>query len=271
MRIKLSKSQWEQIGKTTGWLRKSQNVQNIREFYHGTSSGTNNQNIISFKKGINPSMAKGYGQGEGFYVWLNKNNAINHSKEFSSGGYPMIVTVQAELSPQNFDLDHEAMSSMTGQFIADTWDVLFKKLPEGSIQTERGIINILKSRKIPSGPSAGAMQFFFTNGKIATKSPNTESNVGTGELFGAIFNILQKQFPQQTSDFELKAFSQVVNNSNAALKYVGSQTLIPSKIECFVNNQWIDAINQNIPQQVQSQQPQATSLEPAAQPAQPAT
>ena len=245
--LKMSKVEWTNIGKKAGWMKKAQN--NFREFYHGTSSGENNKNIASFKQGINPSMAKGYGQGEGFYVWLNKNSAINHSKEFSSVGYPMIVSIQAELSPQNFDLDHEVMSSITGQFIADTWDTLFKRLPEGSVKTDRGIINISKSRKVQSGSSGEAMQFFFTNGRISTKSPKTESDVGTGELFGAIFNILQKQFPQQTSDFELKAFIQIANNTNAALKYVGSQTLIPSKIEYFVNNQWVDVTNQNPPQE----------------------
>jgi len=259
MKIKLSKSQWESMGKQAGWMQKKS--QNTREFYHGTSSGPNNEKVISFKNGINQSVAQGYGQGSGFYVWLNKNNAINHSQEFSKGGYPMIVSIQAELSPQNFDLDHEVMSSMTGQFIYDTWDNLFKRIPENYVSVERGTLNINKSRKVVE---SNVMVFSFGNGGTKALRPSTESDIGAGEIFGSIFNAIQKLFPQQTSDFELKAFSQVVNNTNAALKYVGSQTLIPSKIECFINNQWIDVTNQNMPQQVQSQPTQPAQSNPLA-------
>ena len=247
--------------------------QNIMTFYHGTSSGENNENIESFKRGVNASIAQGYGQGSGFYVWADKNDAIAHSRNFLSGsnGYPMIISVSCPLSPENFDLDHEVMSSVTGQFIFGTWDSVFKRLPEGSIQTEFGVISIADSKK----NEGGTMTFFFSrpDGRRKRKSylPNTESDIGAGQVFGSIFNSIQKNNPQAAVEFEKRAFQQVLSSgARVALKYVGAQTLPVSSIECFINNQWVNASN-GIPQQqqpVQQQPVQETGQQPAQPPVQ---
>jgi hypothetical protein len=45
----------------------------------------------------------------------------------------------------------------------------------------------------------------------------------------------------------------MVNSGKGAVKYIGQQKLFPSKIECFINNQWVDVTNQNPPAQPPAQ------------------
>ena len=88
--------------------------------------GPNQQNVLSFQRGINSQIAQGHGQGAGFYVFLNKNKAIQHATQFlesdGTNGYPMVVTMQAVFSPQNFSLDAEVMTNLVGPFIFNTWN-----------------------------------------------------------------------------------------------------------------------------------------------------
>jgi len=248
--VKISKSEWESIGKKHGWLAKYS--QSNMDFYHASNSGSDNSTLDSLRQGIKTDMAQGYGQGSGFYVWTNKQDAIRHSQDFgTNNGYPIIITISVGLTPENFDLDHEVMSSLTGNFISSTWDQLFKRLPEGSVNMEgRGVIDIASSKKLTNGN----MQFFISGTRSRfTLSPNTESSIGVGESFGSIFNAIQKNFPQASSQFEQQALNDTVQKGGA-LKYVG-QSIRPSKIEALVNNQWVDVTSQSpSPQQGVNQQ-----------------
>lgn len=77
------------------WLE--QNGGGRKELYHATLSGPNNEIVNSFiRNGINPSMAKGFKQGAGFYMFTNREVAVNHAKTLgenqgkgdSQGGTP---------------------------------------------------------------------------------------------------------------------------------------------------------------------------------------
>jgi hypothetical protein len=107
------------------------------------------------------------------------------------------------------------------------------------------------------------MQFVFSidgRTKKKTYSPNTTSNVGSGEMFGTIFNAIKKNMPQEVLKFEQQALQQTMQSNSGALKYQGPP-IKPFKIEALVNNQWVDVTNQNPPAQ-QPQPVQPTQQQP---------
>ena len=111
----------------------------IRLLYHATLSGANNEIFDSFvRDGIDPERAKGYQQGSGFYLFYDKNRAINHAKSIydiqddtSSGifvkqervkGSPIIIVVDEPVTPECFDIDYESFAQSFGKFIYDNYD-----------------------------------------------------------------------------------------------------------------------------------------------------
>jgi hypothetical protein len=237
----MSKSQWLNIGKKTEWIKTAKTEPQTREFYHSGFSGIDNENVESFKNGINVSLAKGNGQGNGFYVWVNKKSAFNHFEfiKDSIKGSPMLVTIETELNPEDFDLDHEALSPLTGQFIFDSWNEVFKNLLEGSIKLREETIDIKNSTKNQGGTMTFKINYANSKGSHRTcLSPKTEPDCGSGTVFGSIFNAISQQMPEKAKEFEINAFSEALKNPNAALKYVGTKTLFPTKIECLVTGLW---------------------------------
>ena len=150
----------------------------------------------------------------------------------------MIVTVQTSLIPEDFDLDHEIQSSTTGKFIFDTWNEVFKNLSECSIIIDGATLSIKESIKYQQ------VMTFTTYGKDGAPrrkfslAPLTQSNIGAGEKFGSIFNAIAQQMPEKAKEFEINAFNELLSNPNAALKYVGTKTLLPTKIECLIDGVW---------------------------------
>jgi hypothetical protein len=98
--------------------------------YHATCSPPE-----SFTKGIDPDRAKGYGQGEGFYFFTKKVNAINHgrnienpkssiSKEVECPPEPqppkaIIVISDEPVTPENFDIDYEIFAKGFIDFVVE--------------------------------------------------------------------------------------------------------------------------------------------------------
>jgi hypothetical protein len=231
-------------------------AQQSYNFYHGTTTGENNSTLQSVRQGIKTDMSTGEGQGYGFYVLVSKQDAIEHSQgEFrKKGGVPMIVTINAPLTPKHFEIDHEVMSHLTGQFIFDTWETVFKKLPNKTIQFETnkgtGPLNIEKSRI----SSFGTMVFWIDDPegikrKLAMIStfPQTDTNQGLGRTFGQIFNAIKKYMPEAILEFEEKALQNTIK-AKGALKYIGP-SIQPSKLEALINGQWVDVTTQDPPTQ----------------------
>ena len=87
----------------------------MSEFYHASKSGENNSIIHSFRNGINSQLATGHGQGNGFYVFINKQDAIEHSmakgnyKTVELSGCPIVVTIDIQENPELFDVDYEVL------------------------------------------------------------------------------------------------------------------------------------------------------------------
>ena len=93
-----------------------------KELYHATLSGPNNEILNSFiQKGIDPTIAKGFFQGGGFFVFQNKDLAIHHAKDIEETqdkkdpffkkevqvkGKPIIIVVDEPITPECFDIDY---------------------------------------------------------------------------------------------------------------------------------------------------------------------
>jgi hypothetical protein len=230
-----------------------------REVYHGSNTGTNFATLRSFQQGIRANIAQGYGQGAGFYVWSDKKSAVKHAMGLAQGnmmvtaadttGFPMLVTVEAMLTPEEWDLDYEISRNPVLMWIHSNWETLKNKLG--------GILDIDRSKKLDTGMG------FVRAGETKRKAFafGGSSTTGMGELLGQVFNHLQQNDPNITRPFEELFFANMP--AGAAIKYVGQRPLSPKKIEVLQNNQWIDARQlqgqQQPPQQSPNLVPQYTS------------
>jgi Family of unknown function (DUF5824) len=103
------------------------NPSQVREFYHATLSGKNNEIVASMIDGIDSSRAQGYGQGAGFYLFAKKDSAVKHARSLASDrdfvkevpveGEPIIVVVDAPLTPDNYDADYEVSAKVFLRFL----------------------------------------------------------------------------------------------------------------------------------------------------------
>lgn len=98
-------------------------ARNKIKLYHGTNTGPNNERLFSFlTEGVDPTVAIGHGQQMGFYTSDNFEIADNYATTMigrynigldtktnaEKGGKPMIVEIEVELNPKNFNFDIEA-------------------------------------------------------------------------------------------------------------------------------------------------------------------
>lgn len=97
-------------------------------FYHATLAGKNGEVLASLAEGIDPSRAKGFGQGAGFYLWENRDRALRHlgdivagelSKEVAVAGEPILVVLDVPLTPDDYDIDYEAYAEGLMHFVRD--------------------------------------------------------------------------------------------------------------------------------------------------------
>ncbi len=217
------------------------------DVYHSTSTGTNLETIKSFLGGIKTTIAKGYGQGEGFYVWTAKKLALNHFEFLKDyiKGYPLLIIINANINPDEWDIDYEVDSSAAGNFIFNNFDSLFKKIPDNVIFIEnrgflfpsRSRINVARRVMVFECTDDGGKNFHSK-----ASCPDTESDISVGKTFGSIMNYLQQAFPEEIKNFEFDFFKRNVLRG-VAIKYVGNRTLPVKAMEALVNGQWIDALD----------------------------
>lgn len=108
------------------------NPSSSSELYHATLSGKNNEIVLSMIDGIDTSRAQGHGQGAGFYLFTNRKEAVDHArglvssrgfvKEVKVEGEPIIVVVDAPLTPENYDADYEVSAADFRRFLFEHKD-----------------------------------------------------------------------------------------------------------------------------------------------------
>ena len=214
------------------------------ELYHGSNTGADNSSLNSFlKAGIKPSIAQGYGQGEGFYVWSDKKSAIHHTKAIAADsittnakndGLPMIITVEAIADPEKWDLDYEHNKESIVDWLYDNFEKLQPLLtPEDKVQLRsKRDMEVFNSRdeKVMSKGVAVSVESF------KTLYAQSDSSIRDAKIIGTIINKLQQKEPHTVHKFEELLFANM--KPGFALKYVGYETLTPKRIEVFRDNQW---------------------------------
>lgn len=219
--------------------------------YHATSTGTNLEILRSFAtQGINPTIAKGYGQGEGFYMWTNKPKAIEHlrllEEEGKIKGNKLLVRVQTTLNPQEWDLDAEDNASFILQFLYDHWD-LFQSIPEYMIKFDDGKFlspQLSEKYSSPDRIRFKKIKADGSNGGGFNKAILSDHfGLSHASLFGKIFTFIQKIHPIKCYEFECKIFDKHAHKPGIGVKYVGNDILPIDKMWARVDGKWEDALN----------------------------
>ena len=217
------------------------------ELYHGTNTGSDNSVLNNFKtKGIVPNIAQGHGQGAGFYVWSDRNSAINHSDAIKKDsittrakqdGLPMIVTIEAIADPEKWDLDYEANQKVLVGWLHDNFEKINQHLSGGDVglsaRFNREILDPNDQKIMAKGVS------IKMNNSRKTLYSHNDASLRSGEVLSAIVSQLQQKNPEVVYKFEELFFANM--RPGVAIKYVGNEPLKPKKIEVFKDGKWIEA------------------------------
>lgn len=238
-------------------------------FYHGTSTGANNEVLNSFKQHGAQAVGSGWGQGGGFYVFNKLANAQNHaldrkSGEFniktSSAGNPMVVVVKAhDIDFANWDLDIERQSpSILGyaskninklnklgavkispssqQYLAQDKDSSDEDLykPIDFSQIKKHSMGTL-SAELPT------MTFGLTDPLHPIYDPDYDSaNVGDANNLAKFYYAHQDNLPERHKKLEAWFFNRAIQqNKEILLKYTGKEPLPVVQILIHNGQDWV--------------------------------
>jgi len=226
------------------WLNINENAEGgTKELYHATLSGPNNEILNSFiHNGIDPQKSKGYFQGGGFFVFQDKNIAINHAKdvdetqdkkdpffkkEVEVKGKPIIIVVDEPITPECFDIDYEAFSQAFSRFMYDNFNFFQKHANDlnmfihSKYDDTKRVFAAFNSQKIPDSVLRGVR--FTPRGEI--KDQQTVSPEEGGE-YSKFAEKLAKLDPNMFNKFEEEYL-----HLSPAIKYNCKKKIWPARIE----------------------------------------
>lgn len=121
-----------------------------RELHHGTVTGEDESNLRSFReRGAVASASGGYGQGGGFFVYTDRASARRQAVAISTGrgasyrghlknaGNPMVVTVEAVMEPEDWDLDYELNHRAVMDYLLKNFERVKEKLQSDDVSVEK--------------------------------------------------------------------------------------------------------------------------------------
>jgi hypothetical protein len=121
-----------------------------RDLYHGTVTGADDENLKSFRdSGAVSGKSSGYGQGSGFFVYTDAASARKQAAGIATGrgssyrggmdnkGRPMVVTVEAVLDPEDWDVDYELNHKAVMEFLLRNFDAVRDKLQSDEISVDK--------------------------------------------------------------------------------------------------------------------------------------
>jgi len=206
--------------------------------YHATCSPPE-----SFASGIDPTIAKGYGQGEGFYFYLDKTKAIKHGEGLLTGKFSKqvpcpeeattayIVISDEPITPETFDIDYEVFAKGFVGFIKQNIDYFAQNDQALGLgrRAGRGVVKrgwdghtIL----VPNKKILGTSQ-----GRAIDLEGEVDIDTGDGETLSAIAKRLAQLNPILFKEFE----KQFLSNASA-VKYNGKEKPLPLRIEDLEGN-----------------------------------
>ena len=279
------------------WIKVAQ--QDEMEFYHGTTTGNNNQTLKAFvTSGIDPKVSTGLGQGSGFFMQANLEASKNHSLEIQGlPGYPMVIKFKMKLDPKVFDFDYEGVPGASYFLINKLWP-LFKSLSDDDIvfdqmypseYTHFGLYpnpnknlrvrpSLSEIYKHPRRPEFKGFDIHLEgeHEKQGLKSskkelrPNQRGDPYNAEIYGQILKKLEDKFPEEFYEAEREILGKIKNPENLIIKYDGNYKINIDPREdviVLVDGKWIDGasfLSMNLPTEKTSDSPaQSTNAESA--------
>jgi len=211
-------------------------ILNETELYHATTK----DNIEGFKTGIDKEKAgkwhggAGASQGKGFYVFKNKNDAIEYAK--SEHGWPglhtgligdTIIVIDRDINSENFDIDYELEFRLVTKFIADNWNFFLNNWERFHIYYHIG-------RQIKPPSVKGFFKIGFGEDWTSTINGNKPNDIGDIVNAAILWKFIQEWKIVDPSLF--KKFEDEVLNSVDHLKYNGTEKIFPVRIEDLQGN-----------------------------------
>ena len=185
----------------------------------------------SFVKGIDPTRAKGYGQGEGFYFFTNKAYAVSTGKDAAAGNIDkevpcpedstgvFIVVSDEPVTPENFDIDYEAYAGGFAEFVVNNREYFEPRKDNYGLGIRR-----IDDRGIA---------IYTRPGKKGSKGiqPGTDIDRHRAVIVAQMANDLAEENPEM-----FKRFEQEILPKADAIKYNGKEKIIPLRIEDLEGN-----------------------------------
>jgi len=154
------------------------NISKLPSVYHATF--LDHAKDIA-KKGVDPSRAKGSGQGAGFYVFTDLQTAIRHAKDLFKGGVEKedesilqgnpvcVVVLQLQnLNADEWDIDYEVSMSLVTKF--------FKKYIDEVNKYMGDYISDVYFSKYPKYKNKGIPKLFLRNSSFAIYLSNEDGS-----------------------------------------------------------------------------------------------
>ena len=154
------------------------NISKLPSVYHATFLDHANQIV---KYGVDPSRAKGFGQGAGFYVFTDLQTAIEHAKELFEGGISKqdnsilqgnpvcVVVLQLQnLNADEWDIDYEISMSLITKFFKKYIDEVNKYMDD--------YISDMYFSKYPRYKNKGIPKLFLRNSSFAIYLSNEDGS-----------------------------------------------------------------------------------------------
>lgn len=216
------------------------NPSSSSELYHATLSGKNDEIVLSMIDGIDSSRAQGFGQGQGFYLFTHRKEAVNHARGLVSGrgfakevkveGEPIIVVVDAPLTPENYDADYEVSAADFRRFLfvhkdwirdnADKLGLVFWPAYTSTSRFSPAVISV------PDGITLTAPGMSRATFSIMAEPP-ADDPAKTG--LAARLSILAQRIAAVSPELLLQ-FEESTLKTMPAVKYVGPK-IQPARIE----------------------------------------
>jgi hypothetical protein len=262
------------------WIKIAQ--QDDMEFYHGTTTGNNNQTLKAFiANGIDPKASSGLGQGAGFFMQKNFDASKNHAVKLEGmSGFPMVIKLKMNLDPKVFDFDYEVIPKAAYMIVNKLWP-LFKSLsddeivfdqmapfeythfgvspnPNKNLRIRPSLSEIYQHPRIPDRKGLDIhLEGDHENTGLVTRKqelrPNKEGNAFEAEIYGQICKKLEEKFPEEFYEAEREILGKIKNPDNLVIKYDGNYKINIDPREdviVLVDGKWIDGasfLSMNLP------------------------
>ena len=186
----------------------------------------------SFIKGLDPTRAKGYGQGEGFYFFTNKAYAVSTGKDVAAGTIDkevpcpedstgvFIVVSDEPVTPENFDIDYEGYAGGFAEFVINNREYFEPRKDNYGF----GIRKIF-DRAITIYTSPDKKRSFALG----------RTNDGIGRDRAVIVSQMAKDLAKENPEM-FKRFEREILPKADTIKYNGKEKIIPLRIEDLEGN-----------------------------------